>query len=127
MNNIVVYKMILSVGLLVLAISLSAQNPMIDLIPSSHQMRESETIADTSFALDSMVHHNKYVRPAIQEENASRKIIKKERRQIGPSIDSLLGKPETRKADSSRTTGSLSLYIRKFNPVKFFISIIALK
>lgn len=128
MNNIVVYRKILTIGLLALAISLSAQKPTIDLIPSSHQMRESKAIVDTSFALDSMVHKEKYVRPAvIQKENASRENIKKERRQIGPSIDSLLGKPETRKADSSKTTGSLSLYIRKFNPVKFFISIIAFK
>jgi len=128
MNNIVVYKKILTIGLLVLAISLSAQKPTIDLIPSSHQMRGSEAIVDTSFALDSMVHKKKYVRPAvIQKEKASRENIKKERRQIGPSMDSLLRKPETRKVDSSRTSGSLSLYIRKLNPVKFFISIIALK
>jgi len=128
MNNIVVYKKILTIGLLVLAISLSAQKPAIDLIPSSHQMRESKAIVDTSFALDSMALKNKFVQPTvIQKENTSPESLKKERRQIGPSMDSLLRKPETRKADSNRTSGSLSLYFRKFNPVKFFISIIALK
>ena len=119
MNNIVVYRMILTVGLLVLAISLSAQKPAIDLIPSSHHFTQPEAIVDTSFALDSLVYKSKYDQaPAVQ---------KKVRRQIGPSIDSLLRKPETRNAKSIKTTGSISLYIRKFNPVKFFISIIALK
>jgi hypothetical protein len=119
MNNIVVYKIILTVGLLVLAISLSAQKPAIDLIPSSHQVMQLETTVDTSFTLDSLVNMSKHTQaPAVQ---------KKVRRQIGPSIDSLLRKPETRDAKSIKTTGSISLYIRKFNPVKFFISIIALK
>ena len=128
MNNIVLYKTSFSIGLLILALSLSAQKPVIDLIPSSHQIRETEAIVDTSFVLDSMAHNSKYVRPtAIQKENVSRESLKKERRQIGPSLDSLFGKPEARKADSSRITGKASLYIRKLNPVKFFISIIALK
>jgi len=111
--------MILTIGLLVLAISLSAQKPAIDLIPSSQHFTQPEAIVDTSFALDSLVYKSKYDQaPAVQ---------KKVRRQIGPSIDSLLRKPESRNTKSIKTTGSISLYIRKFNPVKFFISIIALK
>ena len=119
MNNIVVYKMILAIGILVLAISLSAQKPAIDLIPSSHQILQPKAIVDTSFVLDSMVYKNIYAQPPAGQ--------KKKRRQIGPSMDSLLRKPETRKAESIKPTGSISLYIRKFNPLKFFISIIALK
>ncbi len=111
--------MILTVGVLVLALSLSAQKPAIDLIPSSHQIMQPKAIVDTSFVLDSMVHKNIYTLPP--------DVQKKERRQIGPSIDSLFGKPEARKAESIKPTGSISLYIRKFNPLKFFISIIALK
>jgi hypothetical protein len=115
--------MILAIGILILAQSLSAQKPAIDLIPSSHQFVQPKAIVDTSFVLDSMVHKNvhknTYAQPPAVKE--------KKRRQIGPSMDSLLRKPETRKAESIKAPGSISLYIRKFNPLKFFITIIALK
>ena len=128
MNNIVLYKMVLLTGFLALASVMSAQKPVIDLIPSSHQIMNPEAIVDTSMAIDSLVRKNAYVQPpADQKENATIEKVKKERRQIGPSMDSLFRKPETRNTQSTRTTGSISLYIRKFNPVKFYISIIALK
>ena len=128
MNNIVLYRMIVSIWILVLAISLSAQKPAIDLIPSSHQITQREAVVDTSFALDTLVQNNPNIQPpAAQEENTQPENIKKERRQIGPSIDSLFRKAENKHAASNKTTGSISLFIIKFNPLKFFISIIAIK
>jgi hypothetical protein len=119
--------MILLAGFLTLTTVMAAQKPVIDLIPSSHQIMNPEAIVDTSVAIDSLVRKNAYVHPpADQNENATIENMKKERRQIGPSMDSLFRKPETRNTKSTRTTGSISLYIRKLNPVKFFISIIAL-
>lgn len=128
MNNIVVYKTIVATSLLALAISLSAQKPSIDLIPSSHQILQTAAIIDTSSVLDSMVQKTLDTwTPDDMEKKASNETIKKERRQIGPSMDSMLRKAEFRKAESGRTARSILLYIRKINPVKFFISIIALK
>jgi hypothetical protein len=120
--------MILATGLLVLVTSLSAQITSIDLIPSSHQIRPHAAIIDTSSALDSLVQKTIDTwTPADLEKNASRESIKKERRQIGPSMDSLFRKAEARNARPDRRAWSISLHSRKFNPVKFFISIIALK
>ena len=128
MNNIVVYKIIITIGFLALSISLSAQKPSIDLIPSSHQPMQHAAIIDTSSTLDSMVQKTIDTwTPAVLEKNARRENVKKERWQIGPSMDSLFRKTEARKEERSKTTRSISLSIRKYNPVKFFISIIALK
>ena len=128
MNNIVLYKMILLAGFLTLTTVMAAQKPVIDLIPSSHQIKNPEAIVDSSVAIDSLVRKSAYVQPpADQNANTTRENVKKERRQIGPSMDSLFRKPETRNTKSTRTTGSISLYLIKFNPVKFFVSIIALK
>jgi len=128
MNNIVLYKIIQIVGFLALATAMTAQKPAIDLIPSSHQIMHSEAIIDTSYAIDSLIRMNSYAQPpADQTENVPIENVKKERRQIGPSMDSLFRKPETKKMQSTRKTWRISIYIRKFNPVKFFISITALK
>ncbi len=128
MNNIVLYKAIIIIGFVVLSISLSAQNPSIDLIPSSRQIMQHAAVIDTSSTLDSLVQKtiNSWT-PDVLEKNASREIAKKERRQIGPSIDSLLRKSESKKEASSNVKGNISLYIRKFNPILIFIRITALK
>jgi hypothetical protein len=128
MNNIVLYKTVVALALLVLVTSLSAQAPAIDLIPSSHQVPHSEAIIDTSYVLDTTSFENDVPHtPVLLKENSGRERLKKERRQIGPSMDSLFRKSETSHSGSGKKTGSITLYLTKFNPVKFFISIIALK
>jgi hypothetical protein len=128
MNNIVLYKVILAVSLSLITCRLAAQKPSIDLIPCSHQVLQTESMIDTSIATDSLLWQNGFSQPpAGQEENTSREKINKEPRRIGPSMDSLFRKSENRNAKTTKTTGNISLYLRKFNPVKVFISIIALK
>jgi hypothetical protein len=127
MNNIVLYRLFLSMGILVLATSLAAQKPNIDLIPSSHQILPTEAVIDTSRALDSLIQNSYLLDPGVQENPGPDVQVKKKRRQIGPSIDSLLRKPESKKAVSERPAGKLSLYIRQFNPIRFFIRISAIK
>jgi len=128
MNNIVLYKVILAVGLSLITHGLAAQKPSIGLIPSSRQVLQTEAMNDTSVAPDSLLRQNIFSQPPTgQEENTSREKINKDHRRIGPSMDSLFRKSENKNAKNNKTTGSISLYIRKFNPVKVFISIIALK
>jgi len=125
MNNIVLYRICLSLGILVLAASVAAQKPSIDLIPSSYKYMPPEAIMDTSLRSDSTIQKRYGLDHGIQEKKDAGVQVKKERRQIGPSIDSLLRKPEDKKVVSERSAGKLSLSIRQLNPIRFFIRISA--
>jgi hypothetical protein len=125
MNNIVLYKLLFSIGILVLATTMAAQKPNIDLIPSSYHYMPPEAIIDSSLTTDSTILKKYGLDPGVQEKKNTPVHVKKERRQIGPSIDSLLRKPEGKKAVSEKYTGKLSLYIKQFNPIRFFIRISA--
>ena len=115
-------------ALLMISLSLAAQKPVIDLIPSSHQVLRSGAMIDTSLAIDSLAPEYIPDQPsAVQDKYKGRKKTNKERRQIGPSMDSLLRKPADKNAAGVKSTGNIPYYIRKLNPVKFFISMIALK
>jgi len=127
MNNIVLYKLLFSIGILVLATAMTAQKPNIDLIPSSYKALPTEAVIDTSQALDSLIRNTCNEDPGFQEQLSSDVHVKKERRQIGPSVDSLFKRPESKKAVSENSAGKLSLYIRQFNPIRFFIRISAIK
>jgi len=128
MNNIVLYRISSLLGLLLISFTLAAQKPVIDLIPSSHRVLRSGAMIDTSLAIDSLAPENTIDQPsAVQRKNKGRTKTTKERRQIGPSMDSLLRKPEKKQAANVKSTGNFPYYIRKLNPVKFFISMIALK
>jgi hypothetical protein len=88
----------------------------------------TEAVADTSFVHDSLTRHSfPDTSSNIQENSMDRTKAGKERRQIGPSIDSLLRKPDNKKAEHTKTKRNISLYMIKSNPVKFFIRMIALK
>jgi hypothetical protein len=125
MNNIVLYRICLSFGILLLATTVAAQKPSIDLIPSSYQHMPPEAIMDTSLRSDSTIQKIYGLDPGIQEKKDAGVHVKKERRQIGPSIDSLLRKSEDKKTVSERSAGKLSLRIRQLNPIRFFIRISA--
>ena len=128
MNNIVLYRTTSLIGLLLICFTLSAQKPVIDLIPSSHQVLRSGAMIDTSLAIDSLAPEDIPGKPSTDRyKKKDRTKTSKERRQIGPSLDSLLRKPEKKKAVNTKSTRNTPYYIRKLNPVKFFISIIALK
>jgi hypothetical protein len=128
MNNIVLYKTTSLIALLLICLSLGAQKPVIDLIPSSHQVLRSGAMIDTSLAIDSLAPDHTLERPSSdQHKKKGRTKTYKERRQIGPSMDSLLRRPENKKAEQVKSTGNIPYYTRKLHPVKFFISIIALK
>jgi hypothetical protein len=128
MNNIVLYRITSLIGLLLISLTLAGQKPVIDLIPSSHRVMRSGAMIDTSLAIDSLAPENIPEQPsAVRPMKKDRIKTYKERRQIGPSMDSLLRKTEKKKAANVKSTGNIPCYFRKFNPVKFFISIIALK
>jgi hypothetical protein len=128
MNNIVLYRFWISLALLVLFSGLEAQRPAIVLIPSAQHIRPTEAIIDTSQALDSMILKNIFHEaPAMQEEEAPYENVKKERRQIGPSMDSLLRRTEGDKVDTRKAKGIRTLAIRKYNPFRIFIRITAIK
>ncbi len=128
MNNIVLYRTTCLIGLLLISLTLVAQKPVIDLIPSSHQVLRSGTMIDSSLATDSLAPENFPEQPSTDQHKKKDRIkIDKERRQIGPSMDTLLRRPEKKKAVNVNTTGNITYYTRKLNPVRFFISIIALK
>ena len=128
MNNIVLYRLLIGLALLLLFSGLEAQKPAIVLIPSAHQIQPAEAIVDTSEALDSMIHNYILLQESdTQEESGNFENLKKERRQIGPSMDSLLRRTDEDKVDERKTKGIQTLYIRKFNPFRIFIRITALK
>jgi len=115
-------------ALLMISLTLAAQKPVIDLIPSSHQVLRSGAMIDTSLVIDSLAPEKIPDQPsAVQDKNKGRTKKYKERRQIGPSMDSLLRRLESKKTVKQKSTGNIPYYTRKLNPVNFFISIIALK
>jgi hypothetical protein len=129
MNNLVLYRTTSLIGLLLISLTLSAQKPIIDLIPSSHQVMRSGAMIDTSLAIDTLAPEDFPEQPSSDQpkKKGRTKTDNRERRQIGPSMDSLLRKPEKKKAVHVKSTGNIPYYFNKLYPVRFFISIIAIK
>jgi len=128
MKSIVVYKMIILIGALILNTDLMAQKPVIDLISSQHQHKQPELVVDTGYA-ENPVEREAFVlkAPPSQNEKLIEDSEKKRRRQIGPSMDSLFQKKETESKSNEEAPVKATLLNKKYNPVKFFIYIIALK
>lgn len=128
MKGIVVYKIIIVIGILILAKGLAAQKPAIDLISSHQQNRHPEAIIDTGYAVNPPVRDGFLTpTPPVHKQNQRFKMEKKKRRQIGPSLDSLFQKEDSGDVKQGKAPVKTSLFNRKYNPIKFLLYITALK
>jgi len=128
MRNIVVYKMIIVIGALILTKGLAAQKPAIDLISSHQQNRHPETIIDTGYAANPLIREAILIKtPLAENKKMKGESEKKRRRQIGPSLDSLFQKEDNDNIKQEKQPVKISLFNRKYNPIKFLIYITALK
>jgi hypothetical protein len=128
MNSIVVYRILIVSWFLILASGLTAQKPTIDLISSHHQYRHPEAIVDTGYAVRPRVKDAVLTQlPPAQNQDLASESVKKRRRQIGPSLDSIFQKEETRAPGKEKSPAKISLFNRRYNPIKILIYITALK
>ena len=128
MRSIVVYKMIIVIGALILAKGLAAQKPAIDLISSHQQNRHPEAIIDTGYAANPLIREAILIEtPPAENKKMKGESEKKRRRQIGPSLDSLFQKEDNDNIKQEKQPVKISLFNRKYNPIKFLIYITALK
>ncbi len=128
MKSIVVYRIIIVTGFLILTTGLTAQKPAIDLISSHQQYRHPEAIIDTGYAVNPLVRKPALVQvPTAQNQNLTDESGKKKRRQIGPSFDSIFQKKETESTMHEKPPVKISLFNRKYNPIRIFIYITAFK
>ena len=128
MRSIVVYKMIIVIGALILAKGLAAQKPAIDLISSHQQNRHPEAIIDTGYSVNPLVREMILIEtPPAENKKLKGESEKKTRRQIGPSLDSLFQKEDNDNIKQEKQPVKISLFNRKYNPIKFLIYIIAIK
>ena len=111
-----------------LASGLTAQKPAIDLISSHRQYKHPEAIIDTGYAATPLLREGFLTpTPAIQSPNQRNEPEKKKRRQIGPSLDSIFQKEETKNPPEEKEPVNNSLFSHRFNPIKIIIYITALK
>ena len=128
MISIVVYRMIILGGALLLATGLAAQKPAIDLISSHHQYKHPEAIIDTGYAMNPLARVPVLIEaPTTQTQNQATEAERKPRRQFGPSFDSIFYKNDPEDKSKEKPPVKTSLFNRKYNPMKIFITIIALK
>ena len=128
MRNIVVYKIAFLSCFLLLGMELMAQKPAIDLISSHHHHRHPEAVIDTAYTVNPPVRDAVLKQlPPVQEKKQTGKQARKKKRQIGPSLDSLFHKEESKTPAREETQANTSLINRRFIPVKFLMFIIAIK
>ena len=128
MKSIVVYKMIIVIGVLILTKGLAAQKPAIDLISSHQQNRHPEAIIDTGYNANPLIREAILIKtPPAENKKMKGESKKKRRRQIGPSLDSLFQKEDSEDIKQDKQPVKISLFNRKYNPIKFLIYITALK
>ena len=122
MKSIVVYIIFFFTWFLIPNTGLFAQKPAIDLISSRHQYKHPEAIIDTAYAVNPTVREAVLKQPPpVQDQKPSAKSEKKKRRQIGPSLDSLFQKEDSGDIKQEKTPVKISLFNRKYNPIKFLI------
>jgi len=127
MNNLVLYKITLAIGLLMGVFVARGQKPAIDLLPSSHQYMHPAAIIDTSFANDTLSQIAPFPLPDTSYTNSPRAEKKKKRQfQFGLNLDSVLHKGEVRKNKVGTRSGLFPLFIKKSKPIKLFFHITAL-
>jgi hypothetical protein len=128
MKNIVLYKIVLMAGMLMTITILNGQKPTISLLPSSHHYMHPEAMIDTSITSDSLAQFFPCPLPQFNEDDILKADpVKKVRRQIGPSFDSIFNKEEARRISGGNGSNSFPLYMKYLNPIKLFIHITALK
>ena len=128
MNSIVVYRIIIIGWFVLLASGLDAQKPAIDLISTHRQYRHPEAVIDTGYA-EAPLFKEGFFTPTVPIQNSSlrKESEKKKRHQIGPSLDSIFQKEESKAPLKEESTTKISVFSRKMNPVKTIFFITALK
>jgi hypothetical protein len=128
MKSIVVYIIAFLLWFLTLPTGLMAQKPAIDLISSHHHYRHPEAIIDTGYAVNPPLREAVlYQSSPEQNKELARESDKKKRRQIGPSLDSLFQKKDSKASEKEKSAVKISYYHKRLNPLKFIIYITALK
>ena len=129
MKNIVVYKILFLSCIWLFASGLRAQKPAVDLISSNHPHRHPEAVADTAYVVNPPVRAG-FLTPAPPVQNQKSSLNnedKKKRRQFGPSLDSIFHKEESRTTSRESSPAKVSLFMKRFNPLRLIIFIIAVK
>jgi len=127
MNNIVLYRIAFTIGLLMTVTLARGQKPAIDLLPSSHQYMHPAAIIDTSFANDTLTHIAPFQKPdTLNTDTLAVEKEKKRQFQFGLNLDSILHKGEVRKNQVGTRSGLFPLLTKNLNPIKLFIHITAL-
>ena len=126
MKSIVVYKIVFLAWPLLLSMSLMAQKPAIDLISSHYLYQHPEAVIDTAYTVNPTTREAVLRQPQADHKRKAR-MEKKQRRQIGPSLDSLFQKEEDKRPAREKSQVNISIIHLRFNPVKFLIFITALK
>ena len=128
MKSIVVYKIVFLLWFLLLSTALMAQKPAIDLISSHHLYRHPEAIMDTAYTVNPPVRDAVLKQqPAAQEKKETKRPGKRKRRQIGPSLDSLFQKEESKTSEREKSPEKNASAHKRWYPVQLLIFIIALK
>lgn len=127
MTNIVLYRVALTIGILMAVTMAKGQKPAIDLLPSSHQYMHPAALIDTSSKNDTLAHIIPVqISPAIHTDSISVEKEKKKDFKFGLDLDSILKNGEVRKVRVNPGSGLISLLIKNINPLKLFIHITAL-
>jgi hypothetical protein len=127
MNNLVLYRLTILIGLLVVVNLARGQKPAIDLLPSSNQYMHPAARIDTSSANDSLTYVGPF--PKLEPHAADSLSIQKENKRsfrFGLNLDSILHKGEVRKNQVGTRSGLFPLIMKHINPIKLFIHITAL-
>jgi len=128
MKSIVVYIITILTWFMIIPTGLMAQKPAIDLISSHHQYKHPEAIIDTGYTVNPLLREAVLIqKPPVQDQELVKKSGKKKRRQIGPSIDSLFHKEESKDSIREKSPAKISYFDRRFNLIKVLIYIIAIK
>ena len=128
MKSIVVYIIGFLTCFLLHSGALMAQKPAFDLISSNHRYRHPEVIMDTSYKVNPSVREAVLKpQPQVQDQKVTARSERKKRRQIGPSLDSLFHKEESKAPSREKAQMKISFLNKRINPINILIKITALK
>ena len=125
-------KYIVLYALVFLTITLphgTAQKPAYELLPATHALVHPEALVDTCHSTDSLerITVTGPYEPVLDQDLRKKKTSREENRKRTFNLDSLFRKQNKKKAQASDQTGNHTLYIKKYNPIRLFILITALK
>ena len=127
MKRIVVYRIVFGMGAWILASTLCAQKPAIDLITSNQQYRHPEAIIDTGYSVNPPAADSLLIQDRSAREHETKGNIRKNRhRQIGPSLDSLFQNRGSEEKSKKESPKKIAFHRIKYSPLHIILTIIAL-